>query len=460
MIKSNQKYFNRLHVLLDALIIAMSYTLAWLIKYLSDGATMRNRMYIYALLFIIPGYILLYFFFNVYSPKRVQTVKEETGNLIKANAMGVIIVILALYMFHVIHFSRGMMGYFFLINIIAETVFRNAIRKVLRGMRSKGFNQKHILLVGYSRTAEGYIDRVKSNPQWGYQIMGILDDKVSQGTEYRGIKVIGTISELAGMLDENTLDEAAITLGLAEYSKLEDIVNTCEKSGVHTKFIPDYNKVIPTRPYTEDLLGLPVINIRHVPLNSTFNQFVKRVGDIIGSAILIVLFSPIMLGVAIAVKLSSRGPVIYKQERVGLHNSNFVMYKFRSMRIDTENEVRFTSPNDDRTTGVGSFIRKFSLDELPQLFNVFKGDMSLVGPRPERPQFVEQFKEEIPRYMIKHQVRPGMTGWAQINGYRGDTSIEKRIEHDLYYIENWTFAFDISILFQTLYKGFVNKNAY
>ena len=353
-----------------------------------------------------------------------------------------------------------MMFIFYVINNVAEIIFRNCIRWVLRKIRNRGFNQKHILLVGYSRAAEGYIDRIKTNPQWGYHIMGILDDKVAVGTKYRGEQVIGKIKLLQNLLSENELDEIAITLGIAEYSKLEDIVAICEKSGVHTKFIPDYNNFIPTRPYTEDLLGLPVINIRRVPLNGGFNKFVKRVSDIVGSFLLIILFSPVMLVVAFAVRFSSKGPVIYKQERVGLHNRNFVMYKFRSMKIERCDELHFTTQNDDRTTRIGRFIRRCSLDELPQLFNVLKGDMSLVGPRPERPEFVEKFREQIPRYMIKHQVRPGMTGWAQINGYRGNTSIRKRIEYDLYYIENWTFWFDIVILFQTIFKGFVNKNAF
>ena len=460
MIKSNQKYFNRLHVILDAFIIAVSYGLAWMIKFYDDGVTMMNGMYIVGLICTIPMYLILYFFFNVYSPKRVQTIKEETGNIIKSNTAGLVIFILALYMLHQPHFSRQMMFIFYVINNAAEIIFRNLIRRILRNIRNRGFNQKHILLVGYSRAAEGYIDRIKLNPQWGYHIMGILDDNVEAGTKYRGEQVIGKISMLESILVENELDEIAITLGIAEYVKLESIVTTCEKSGVHTKFIPDYNNVIPTRPYTEDLLGLPVINIRHVPLNGSFNRFIKRLTDIVGSFLLIVLFSPLMLVVALAVRFSSKGPVIYKQVRVGLHNRNFVMYKFRSMKIDRCDELHFTTQNDDRTTRIGRFIRKFSLDELPQLFNVFKGDMSLVGPRPERPEFVEKFREQIPRYMIKHQVRPGMTGWAQINGYRGNTLIEKRIEYDLYYIENWTLGFDILILFQTLFKGFVNKNAY
>ena len=348
---------------------------------------------------------------------------------------------------------------FYVINIFFETLERNLIRMVLRSFRKKGFNLKHILLVGYSRAAEGYIDRIHANPQWGYIVRGILDDEVEAGTVYKGVKVLGCIDNLNIILPENKLDEIAITLGITQYARLEEVVNMCEKSGVHTKFIPDYNHIIPTKPYTEDLLGLPVINIRYVPLSNTVNMVVKRIVDLIGSIVALVLFSPVMLVTAIAIKCTSPGPIFYSQERVGLHNRPFKMYKFRSMQA-AEVKDGWTIKNDPRVTGVGRFIRKTSIDELPQLYNVLRGDMSLVGPRPERPFYVEKFKEEIPRYMVKHQVRPGMTGWAQINGYRGDTSIRKRIDCDLYYIENWTIGLDFKILFLTFFKGFINKNAY
>ena len=204
------------------------------------------------------------------------------------------------------------------------------------------------------------------------------------------------------------------------------------------------------------------MNIRYVPLSDTFNAMVKRLFDIVVSIFAIIIFSPVMIGTALAVKLTSKGPVIFRQERVGLHNRPFQMYKFRSMEVQNPEEEKkgWTTQNDPRVTKVGRFIRRTSLDEFPQLFNVLKGDMSLVGPRPERPQYVEKFREEIPRYMVKHQVRPGMTGWAQVNGYRGNTSIRKRIDYDIYYIEHWTFGLDIKILFLTVFKGFVNKNAY
>lgn len=318
------------------------------------------------------------------------------------------------------------------------------------------------MLVGYSRAAEGYLDRVVTHPEWGYIVKGILADNKPEGEEYRGIKILGGTDKLAEILPQNQLDEIVITLGLAEYHKLGRIVNMCEKSGVHTKFVPDYNNIIPTKPYTEDLMGMPVINIRRVPLNNMLNAVAKRCVDIFGALVAIILFSPVMLVTSIIIKVTSPGPLIFKQERIGKHNRPFYMYKFRSMVVQDEKDEKkgWTTKNDPRVTPIGRFIRKTSIDELPQLFNILIGDMSLVGPRPERPQFVEKFKEEIPRYMIKHQVRPGLTGWAQVNGYRGDTSIQKRIEFDLYYIENWTMGFDFKIIFLTFFKGFINRNAY
>ena len=418
--------------------------------------------YMSALVLIVPGFLILYHAFNLYSPKRVQGRRLELANILKANALGVLLIMFVLYMTKENDFSRLMIYIFLCINVIAEAAVRMGIRCILRDMRKRGLNQKYVILVGYSRAAEEYIDRVIANPQWGYIIRGILDDNVAAGTTYRGVKVLGRIANLMVILPYSTLDEIAITLGLNEYYRLEEIVAVCEKSGVHTKFIPDYNNIIPTKPYTEDLLGLPVINIRYVPLTNTFNAAVKRLMDIAGAVFGIVVASPVMLAACLAIKLTSPGPLIYKQERVGLHNKTFRMYKFRSMEVQPEQEEKkaWTVKNDPRVTGVGKFMRRTSIDELPQLFNILKGDMSLVGPRPERPFFVEKFREEIPRYMVKHQVRPGLTGWAQVNGYRGDTSIRKRIEYDLYYIENWTIGFDIKIMFLTIFKGFVNKNAY
>ena len=469
MIKDNQKYFNRLHVVLDAVVIAASYMLAWYIRFASpfyniDPATgvLSMRTYFQMLYAIVPGYLILYYNFNLYTPKRATVHKYEILNIFQANVVGLILLMAGWYLVEQIHFSRAMMAYFFVLNILLTTLGRSLIRMVLQYFREKGYNLKYILLVGYSRAAEEYINRINANPQWGYVVRGILDDRVPSGTLYKGIKVLGKIENLLYILPENKLDEIAITLSLKDYDNLEHIVDICEKSGVHTKFIPDYNSMFPSRPYTEDLMGLPVINIRYVPLTNTLNWVAKRVVDIAVSVVGIIVSSPVMLIAAIAIACTSRGPVIFKQERIGLHNKPFKMYKFRTMEVQKPStEAKgWTTKDDPRVTKVGKFLRRTSIDELPQLFNILKGDMSVVGPRPERPQFVEKFKEEIPRYMVKHQVRPGLTGWAQINGYRGDTSIKRRIEYDIFYIENWTMSFDIKIMFLTIFKGFINKNAY
>ena len=235
------------------------------------------------------------------------------------------------------------------------------------------------------------------------------------------------------------------------------IIDACEATGTKLSLIPFYAEYMPANPQIDSLNGLPMINLRRIPLDNLGNAFMKRAMDIVGSLFLIVLTSPIMLFAAIGVKLSSPGPIIFRQARVGLNKKVFYMYKFRSMRVNNGSETSWSTNKDNRKTAFGALIRKFSIDELPQFFNVLKGDMSLVGPRPEIPYFVEQFKTKIPLYMVKHQVRPGITGWAQVNGLRGDTSIEDRIQHDIYYIENWSILFDIRILFLTLWKGILNQ---
>ncbi len=469
LIRDHQKYFNKLLVLLDAMVIAAAYWFSWFLwlsGYVKENdpgiGILSVETYFAALAAIVPGYLILYNTFDLYSSKRTAKTIYEIFNIIKANTVGLLAVMVVLYAINIPDFSRGMVGVFYGINIVAESLMRKSVRYGLRRMRRKGYNVKHILLVGYSRAGEEYINKIKANPEWGYEVCGILDDHVPVGAVYKGVRVTGEIETLQTVLTDNQLDEIGITLSLSDYDRLEAIVKLCEKSGVHTKFIPDYNSVIPSRPYLEDLDGLAVVNIRRVPLNNMANMLMKRLVDIAGALAAIVLCSPFMLTAAIAVKVTSRGPLIFKQERVGLHNKPFQMYKFRSMEVqsDADEKKGWTVKNDPRVTKVGRLLRSTSIDELPQLFNVLKGDMSMIGPRPERPLFVEKFREEIPRYMIKHQVRPGITGWAQVNGYRGDTSIKKRIEYDLYYIENWSMAFDMKILFLTFFRGFINKNAY
>ena len=430
---------------MDAGIIGATYFFSWYLRFKSglfvqDAGVLPAKTYFSALFLIIPGYLLLYSIFQLYMPRRVKSYRKELMDIIRANGIGFMIFILVLYFIKQEHFSRQMLCIFFFINISLEFASRYLIRTILWKMRKQGLNQKHILMIGESQMAEQYMDRLRENPKWVYQVFAHLKDE----------------EKLERILEGNELDEVVIALRAKDYGKLERIVDVCEKAGVHTKMIPDFGNVISTRPYIEDVQGIPVIHVRRVPLNIMRNRVAKRAVDLIGATVAIILFSPVMLLTVLVVALTEEGSVIYRQERVGLHNQVFYMYKFRSMIMQDEEKEKaeWSTRNDPRITPVGKLIRGTSIDELPQLFNVLKGEMSLVGPRPERPQFVQKFRDEIPRYMVKHQVRPGMTGWAQINGYRGDTSIEKRIEYDLYYIENWTMVFDMKILILTIFKGF------
>lgn len=445
MIKNNQQMLNKAQVCMDAGIIGAAYFFSWYLRFKSgffvqDAGVLPAKTYFSALFLIIPGYLLLYSIFQLYMPRRVKSYRKELMDIIRANGIGFMIFILVLYFIKQEHFSRQMLCIFFFINISLEFASRYLIRTILWKMRKQGLNQKHILMIGESQMAEQYMDRLRENPKWGYQVFAHLKDE----------------EKLERILEGNELDEVVIALRAEDYGKLERIVDVCEKAGVHTKMIPDFGNVISTRPYIEDVQGIPVIHVRRVPLNIMRNRAAKRAVDLIGATVAIILFSPVMLLTVLVVALTEEGSVIYRQERVGLHNQVFYMYKFRSMIMQDEEKEKaeWSTRNDPRITPVGKLIRRTSIDELPQLFNVLKGEMSLVGPRPERPQFVQKFRDEIPRYMVKHQVRPGMTGWAQINGYRGNTSIEKRIEYDLYYIENWTMVFDMKILILTIFKGF------
>ena len=471
MIKDNQRFLNNLHVLLDVLIICASYALAWLLTIVAPifpagHGVLPPQVYFAALIPIVPAYLLLYWAFHLYEPKRTHSKRAELWHICQACAVGLMLLTSILFAFrrsgYFGNFSTRMLVAFSSIDITLTPIDRFGLRYILSRLRRKGFNQKHVMLVGFSDASDQFIDACRRNPDWGYHIYGIVDDIAEVGEGYKGVRVVGRISELEHILAQNTIDEIAITLPLAAYAKLDGIVHVCEKSGVHTKFIPDYNNIIHSKPVTEDMDGLPVINIRNVPLTDPVKATAKRAVDICGALVGIILFSPVMLVVATLIKLTSPGPIIFKQERVGLHNKPFMMYKFRSMVQQTEADEKkgWTVPGDPRVTRVGRFIRKTSIDEFPQFFNVLAGQMSLIGPRPERTQFVEMFKEEIPRYMIKHQVRPGMTGWAQVNGLRGDTSIYERVKYDIWYIENWTMSLDVKILFLTIFKGFVNKNAY
>ena len=391
---------------------------------------------------------------------RTVFLSKEIINIFIANLFGIVIFSGLLFINKTIDYSRSLLIIFFIICTIFISLERVIIRISMRIARKKGLNIRYTVFVGYSESTEKFNKLINENRHWGYKVLGVFED---YKVDSENFNYLGNIAELDNYLAENRdIDEIIITLEMKDYDKLKTIISICEKLGIRTQIIPSYYKYFPAKPYVEEIGGLPLINIRYTPLDNILNKAIKRGIDIVGSLLAIIIFSPVMLIIAILIKLTSKGPIIFKQERIGLNRKPFIMYKFRSMRQqDPEEEKKdWTVKNDPRKTKIGAFIRKTSIDELPQFFNVLKGDMSLIGPRPERPFYVEKFKDEIPKYMVKHQVRPGITGWAQVNGWRGDTSIKKRIECDIYYIENWSLTLDIKIVILTFFKGFINNNAY
>ena len=464
MIKENQKYLNRIQIVLDLSLVVVSMTIAYWGRFvLLDGnKSLRQEQIIQITGCAVLLYGALYSRLGLYRPKRRESLFKEFTEILQANTVGLVCLMVGFFFFKIQDFSRGQLAIFFVTNVILMLLERGMIRIMLRHFRSQGFNLRHCLVIGANEISDDFISRVEKNKHWGYRIEGILDNWIVPAKEYRGYPVLGRIDKLVEVLLQKYFDLVIIALTSEDAEELGYILAQCEKAGVKSNVIPYYYKYVPTQPYMDDLDGLPVIDTRRVPLDNWFKSGLKRAFDIVFALTAIVITSPVMLFSVLMIKLTSPGPVIFHQERVGLNRKHFMMYKFRSMHVQTDDEEReqWTTKNDSRKTKWGALMRKTSIDELPQFFNVLKGDMSVVGPRPERPFFVEKFREEVPRYMIKHQVRPGITGWAQVNGLRGDTSIEERIEHDLYYIENWTFGFDLRIIVLTVFKGLVNKNAY
>lgn len=455
MIKENQNLLNKFNAFSDIIILFSSMILAYVIRFhffSSDTDYIRLITYIQFSTIIIPINLIVFNFFNLYHSFRTTTFIKECTQIIKANTILTAILLSLLFAFRLVNISRWVLIAFYFVNITLIITKRFILRKTLSKYRSKGLNLKHVIIVGGGEVANEYLDVIKANKQYGYNYSGY----VANNSNFKGEK-FGNYDDLYSVLNKHKPDEVVCALDMSDAQFLENIVSDCEKTGTKISIIPFCYKYIPSQPYIDQIGNIPLINVRRIPLDNLGNAFTKRAMDILGSIVLILCTSPIMIITALIIKFTSNGPIIFKQKRVGLNKTTFTMYKFRSMKVNSNEETGWSRNVDTRKTKFGSFIRKFSIDELPQFFNVLKGDMSLVGPRPELPYFVDNFKNEIPLYMVKHQVKPGITGLAQVNGYRGDTSIKKRIEFDINYIENWSLLMDISILFQTVFKGLKNN---
>jgi Undecaprenyl-phosphate glucose phosphotransferase len=467
MIRENQRALNVLLVLLDVLVISISLWCSIWLRFKTTlfgplGGHLGYESYlIFMLLAVIPVYLILYFAFGLYKPRRTyKNIFSEATQIIKVNIVAFFALVSILFIINQPDFSRIMLFLLAIISTFLGIIERFAIRSILIRMRINNKNLKHILIVGDNDLAFTFANKIKSNPYLGFSISGILGRPEHVGEVIDGCEITGSFKDLDNFLENNRYDRVVLAIPLKYYYKINELVESCEKVGIKAEIIPDYIRYFPAQPSVDMIEDIPIINIRYVPLDDSFNKFLKGLSDYIIAIIAIIITSPIMLVTAIAIKLTSRGPIIFKQERIGYNSKPFMMYKFRSMKVQNPNEEKseWTTRDDPRKTKVGNFIRKTSIDELPQFFNVLKGDMSVVGPRPERPYFVEQFKESVPKYMVKHQVKPGLTGWAQIHGCRGDTSITKRIEYDIEYVENWHMGLDLGIMIKTILKK--NPNAY
>ncbi len=448
MIRKNQRFLNILNVLTDYIAVNAAYLLSvflWLINRDSFGNIAQNisLVFVYSVLCVVVNKI-----FNLYDSYRFKSIISEISEIVKSTSISILLFGLMLYFFRLEDFSRGVLGFCFLFTIVLIVLKRILLRMVLRKYRKLGFNQKKVVVIGSGDLAQRYVEGINKNLQFGLSIIGYVSDTSND----RVGNNLGKISELDTVLQNTNIDEVVVAFEASETNLINETINLCEKHGLKVYIIPIYNDYIPTAPAIDTIGDIKLINMRTTPLDSDFCAMQKRLFDIVVSLLLIILTSPIMAVAAIGTRFSSKGPIIFRQERVGRNKKIFTMYKFRSMRITGTEKTGWSTNNDNRKTAFGSFIRKTSIDELPQFFNVIKGDMSLVGPRPEVPFHVEHFKEEIPLYMVKHQVRPGITGWAQIHGLRGDTSIIDRVKHDIWYIENWSLFLDIKIVFLTIFK--------
>lgn len=463
MIRGKERFITQLYMTTDFLFLQLAFIISWYLRFVvnteEQGSYLPISDYftwniIYSVSFLAIGFLI-----RLYIPKRKMKFAKEISKIIQVQIYGMFVLLSVLFIVKTVDISRMFLIIYLFTGFFFIVIYRFFVKQFLRAMRKKGFNQQFVLILGAGSIGKRYTDNLDNHPEYGLRVVGYLDDYKQMNKEQM---VLGKITDLPTVLENKIIDEVVIALPLTVFSKYDKIISVCEKAGVRVAIVPDFYDILPAAPYFERFGDLPIINVRDIPLDEYVNRVFKRLFDIIFAACAIIITSPLLISIAIGVKLTSPGPILFKQERVGLNRRLFYMYKFRSMKdMPTEaSDKQWTVENDPRRTKFGTFLRKTSLDEFPQFFNVLKGDMSIVGPRPERPYFVDQFKKEIPKYMIKHHVRPGITGWAQVCGLRGDTSIEDRIEHDIQYIENWTLLFDIRIIFKTIINGFVNKNAY
>ena len=460
--------------LTDVIIIFSSFLLAYWVRFYSPLTEIVPvtkgipplSFYLYGSIFVVVVWVAVFNTYGLYKSTRPKTAFDEFYLLAKGATLGFLIVLAFTFFYRGTSYSRATLVASWILGIVLLYGERRIMAKLEYLFTKRGYGVKKAIIVGTGEMGLSLYKRWKENPQLGYQLIGLVEaggkpENQTNLVDCPDIQVLGTINDLSRLIKEENVELVILALPLSYHQRIMEIILGCEDLKVEFQIVPDMFEIMAARAKVVSLDGIPLISLGRTPLEG-WNRILKRSLDVTLSYAGLVLLSPVFAILAILIKLDSKGPVFYKQERLGRDGRRFVQYKFRSMIENAEKKTGpvFAQEDDPRRTKIGGYLRKYNLDEFPQLFNVLKGDMSLVGPRPERRFFVDKFKEGIPRYFLRHKVKSGITGWAQVNGLRGNTSIEERTKYDLFYVENWSLAFDIKILLLTLKDWFSSKNAY
>jgi len=482
MIKKHRTKLISLYVLSDIIGIFLSYFYSYGFRfygYIIPVNPMKGIPPIKSYILIFPLFLIIHlsiFFLQGFYRIRLKRTGIEDFFLITLNTVFTIIIVMGFLnylnaysrgpapLFRIdFKLSHGFLGVYFISVIFVLSFLRNQIYYFMKRRYARGLDLRSVLIVGAGKMGQTIAQKLSQYKDLGFEVKGFLDDEKKKGEVIPvgdGVKVLGLIKDLAGVIEKEDISDVYIALDLNNYPKIIETLKVIHKYLVNVRLIPDLFQLLTLKARIEDLDGFPVISIDEPPMRGVM-LFVKRTIDIIISFILLILLTPLLVIIAIMIKLDSQGPILFHQERVGLDGKKFVMHKFRTMITDAEKKTGpvMCKPNDPRVTRVGRYLRKFSLDELPQIINVLLGEMSLIGPRPEREVFVEKFREKMPKYMLRHKVKSGITGWAQVHGLRQNTDFDKRLEYDFYYIQNWSLMLDMKILWKTIRRGFIDRRA-
>ncbi len=464
--KRSLQIHSALSLLADLSAVTISFSLAFVLRFYLEVVPLTKgvppiRLYAAVLPVVLVAWILTSAATGLYAPQRKNSYFDEFLAVAKAGSLATLALISLSFFYRDYTFSRAMLVLFWLVGIALTTAARGLIIYTMKARYRKGLNLEGVLIVGAGPLGQIVAQKIHELPQLGFRVVGVAADEIPEKCNGGAPpERLGGVEEISAIISRHGIGQVFVALPREGHRNMEVCLQQLDKEVVDVRIVPDILQFVFLKAGLENLDGIPIINLAETPLSGWYGP-VKRGADILFSLAALLLLSPLFLVFSAAIKGTSRGPVFYRQERMSLDGSVFTMLKFRSMREDAESRTGavWATRDDPRRTAIGAFLRRTSLDELPQLINILRGEMSFVGPRPERPVFVKQFREKVPRYMMRHKVKCGLTGWAQVNGWRGNTSIEKRIEYDIFYIENWSLSFDLKIIWKTLWGGFVDKNA-